>query len=59
MGVPDLSLPPVTLIFPSVNPIAEASKVSPIFKPNSGCAALSLSSFEMLFPFESEITSLN
>src|SRR5918996_3625477 len=49
IGVPDLSLPPVTFILPPVIPTTEESMISPIFDPSNGWADLSFNSWLILF----------
>jgi len=55
--MPDLSLPPVILIFPS-NPTREASVSWPISSPSNGFASLSFNSLVIDFPFVSDIVIL-
>ena len=57
IGIPDLSLPPVTFIFPS-NPTIEASASLPICRPSNGLTSLSFNSFVTDFPLISDTVNL-
>ena len=57
MGTPDLSLPPVMVIFPE-RPTMDPSVSAGISKPSNGFASASFTSFEMDFPFLSDTVSL-
>ena len=57
IGTPDLSLPPVIVIFPE-RPTIDASVSAGISKPSNGFASASFTSLEIDFPFLSDTVSL-
>ena len=57
IGTPDLSLPPVIVIFPE-SPTIDASVSAGISKPSKGFASVSFTSLEIDLPFLSDIVNL-